>query len=107
MRLFAGLLVAYVLAVQFLHSDFFGCGVNVLSTHLLIYGTSLAFLVLIMAYTDLILHYFIKTQREQKIGFLIERKKEATSSDQEAVIPPDAAVRPAECHQSLPSAVLR
>lgn len=53
----------------------FGCGVNLLAVHLLIYAAVALYLALFIAYSDLIIIYFLKRGMEEKIGFLLARKK--------------------------------
>ncbi len=65
----------------------FGCGVNLIATHLLIYSMAAVYLALFIAYSDLIILYFLKREMEERIGFLLLRKKVVGSADQAPCIP--------------------
>lgn len=53
----------------------FGCGVNLLAVHLLIYAAAALYLAIFITFSDLIIIYFLKRGMEEKIGFLLARKK--------------------------------
>ena len=73
--LFLGLFVVVANFIDF--GDFwdFGCGVNLLAVRLLIYSMAAVYLATFIAYSDLIIIYYLKRQMEERIGFLLLRKK--------------------------------
>lgn len=68
-------LVVFVLLANFINLGEFGCGINLMSIHLLIYGMIAIYLSIFISYSDLIILYFLKREMEEKIGFLLFRKK--------------------------------
>ena len=81
LELLTSILIVFVILIHIADIPNFLCGVNLVSVHILIYAFIDVYLLVFILYADLIIFYFMKTEREQKIGFLMERKKEVILKD--------------------------